>query len=138
MRRALSTMLLAARCGRAPIMPAAAAARRGRALSAAPTSFPLSSSKTVNLWSPRHRRDTSGVHHSHCLICAQDYAGDLLLLPFWSDKDIDVGAATIAQGLGRGLRRRAHGARGVAGVQGQEGRVPRLDRARAVTRCPEK
>ena len=32
------------------------------------------------------------------MICAQDYAGDLLLLPFWSDKDIDVGAATIAQG----------------------------------------
>ena len=41
---------------------------------------------------PARRRD------SHCLICAQDYSGDLLLLPFWSDKDIDVGAATIAQG----------------------------------------
>jgi hypothetical protein len=49
MRQALGAMLLAARCGRALIMPAAAAARRGRALSAAPTSFPLSSSKTVKV-----------------------------------------------------------------------------------------
>jgi leucyl aminopeptidase len=47
---------------------------------------------------PSTRRQLDEVHHSHCLICAQDYAGDLLLLPFWSDKDIDVGAATIAQG----------------------------------------
>ena len=76
-------MLLLARCGRALITPAAAATRRGRALSAAPTSFPLSSSKTVKV-------EYGGA--------ASDYAGDLLLLPFWSDKDIDVGAATIAQG----------------------------------------
>ena len=54
-----------------------------RALAAAPTSFPLSSSKAVKV-------EYGGA--------ASDYAGDLLLLPFWSDKDIDVGAATIAQG----------------------------------------
>ena len=81
--RALAVMLLLARCGRALVTPAAAAARRGRALSAAPTSFPLSSSKQVKV-------EYGGA--------ASDYAGDLLLLPFWSDKDIDVGAATIAQG----------------------------------------
>ena len=81
--RKLSTMLLLARCGRALVTPAAAATRRGRALAAAPTSFPLSSSKAVKV-------EYGGA--------ASDYAGDLLLLPFWSDKDIDVGAATIAQG----------------------------------------
>ena len=47
--RALSTVMLLARCGRALITPAAAAARRGRALAAAPTSFPLSSSKAVKV-----------------------------------------------------------------------------------------
>ena len=106
--------MLLARCGRAQslITPAAAAAREA-ARSRRPTSFPLSSSKAVKV-------EYGGA--------ASDYAGDLLLLPFWSDKDIDVGAATIAQGWDAAFGG-AHGARGVAGVQGQEGRVPRLDRA---------
>ena len=81
MRCILATMLL--RCGRALRAPVTTAARRGRALGAAPTSFPLTSIPNVAV-------EYGGA--------ASDFSGDLLLLPFWSDKIIDLDSATIAQG----------------------------------------
>jgi len=74
---------IAARAARGLLaLPAGKGRAATRLFAAAPTTFPLSG------------RSAPAVEYAGA---ASDYDGDLLLLPFWDDKEVDVATATSAQ-----------------------------------------